>query len=170
MYLKNTDWTRDATIYLKNMRKSVKTFEEYISEKLDIKPADLNNLLLLKKINNPKYEDLLVTGNVAVTGEDVYICIDGYDYDWTLSAQKIPLMVVPSDLYAGGYMCMYTECYKKYFPEHENDIRIHNIDGYKYRIKAVFKSGITADDLKTAKDLKRIYAEYKLDKGPDYIL
>ena len=91
-----------------------------LMEKLDIKPVNLADLRTtgfpLKKINKPTYYDLIIRGNVAVTGEGVYICINGADYTWTSANHKKPMMIMPSHNTELGYECLHSDSYKDFFP------------------------------------------------------
>lgn len=120
---------------------NIKSFGEYVSEKLDIKPADLDNLLLLKKINNPEYKDLLVTGNIAVTNEDVYICIDGNDYDWVRENNKYPMLITPCGRSWRDYESLFVGRYQSNFPYNDNCIGDRDLYD-KFKIVAIYTSGI----------------------------
>lgn len=136
-------------------------------EKLNIKPVDLDNLRTagfpLKKIDKPTYYDLIIRGNVAVTDEGVYICINGADYSWTLDGHKQPMMIMPSPNMGPGYECLHSDSYKDFFP-----YAYGRQD--EFTVAGVFESDIQADKLKTIEDLERVYSEYELDKGYEYIL
>ena len=138
-----------------------------LMEKLDIKPVNLANLhtagFPLKKIDKPTYYDLIISGNVAVTGESVYICINGADYTWTSGAHKKPMMIMPSHNTELGYECLHSDSYKDFFP-----YAYGRQD--EFTVADVFESDIQTDKLKTVEDLKRVYSEYELDKGYEYIL
>ena len=70
---------------------------------------------------------------------------------------------MPSPNMGPGYECLHSDSYKDFFP-----YAYGRQD--EFTVAAVFESDIQADKLKTIEDLERVYSEYELDKGYEYIL
>ncbi len=148
---------------------------QFISERMKIMPISNDEFervkgfdiegfeLVMQKIKNPKYEDILVPGNVVLTDEfkdNIYICWGKYNskdnrdiIDLWFTSDEIYVMVCRTD---GKELYNYLLC------KHYSD-RFPKCDlGYAYNIKSVYKTNINLSNIKSEEEFLDLFDKIKI--------
>jgi len=149
---------------------------QFISERMKVMPINndefdkvkefgVDEMIKIEKIKNPKYEDILVPGNVVVTKEkkdNIYICWGKYNskdnrnvIDLWFTSDEIYVMVCRT----GG-----KELYNYLLCKHYSD-RFPKCDlgcAYNYNIKSVYKTNINLSNIKSEEEFLDLFDKIKI--------